>query len=232
MTNAVYGQGLVLKRGQYTIAEVTDISGPSMTLKTLDVTSHSSTGGYSEFIAGLKDAGDLVVKGNFYAGDTNGQIGLRDDFNNNTVRDYTLQLASATGAAWTFSGFITKFETQNPLDKEVTFAATIKISGQPTLNLTYSSNLSGLTISSGSLTPAFAAAKYDYADLASANFTVTATGSGVINLYVNNIFTQLLTTGVPSGTISIASGEFKKIQVVVQETGKVPVTYTMNVARA
>jgi len=235
MSNAVFGMGLVLKRGVYPIAEITEVTGPSSTLKTIDVTSHASTGGYSEFIPGLKDGGDVGIKGNFIAGDTNGQLGLQSDFNSNTINTYTITLAPSTGAAWTFSGYVTKFETSNPMDKEVSFACTIKITGLPTLVVTASTALTGLAISSGTITPATAgnlSTIFDYSDIvAAATATVTATGTGTMSLYVDGVYIQALVTATPSGAITFASPSYHKISVITQDTGKKPVTYTINAAR-
>ena len=46
------------------IGNLTNISGPGITADTIDVTSHDSTGGYRQFIAGLIDGGEISLEGN------------------------------------------------------------------------------------------------------------------------------------------------------------------------
>jgi hypothetical protein len=42
------------------LAQVKDISGPSMSRDTIDVTNHQSPSGFAEFLAGLADGGEVT----------------------------------------------------------------------------------------------------------------------------------------------------------------------------
>lgn len=87
-----------------------------------------------------------------------------------------------------------------------------------------SAGLTGLVVTGtgGTLTPAFSASNRNYAftGLTGTSFTVTATAeSHNIKLYVDDNFTQNLTSGVASSAIQMAAGT-KKIKIVANEAGK------------
>ena len=227
-SNAQLGFGLTLTRAGNAIAEITDISGPSTSLKTVDVTNHGSANMYSEYIPGFKDGGDVTIMGNFYAGDTTGQVGLQTDFEARTLQSFVLTMASTSGAAWSFSAFVSKFEITNPLAKQMEFKATLKISGKPSLTLTYSTNLSNLTISAGTLVPAFSASQYNYIATESGNITVTPTNASAALITVNG---TTVVSGAASGTITLTGSAVTWIYVVTQDTGKVPRVYTIMCGR-
>ena len=71
-----------------TIAGVRDISGPSLELGTEDVTNHSSTSGYRQFVATVLGAGEVTFDLNFDPDEAQHGVpsGLIDD-----MRDKTLQ---------------------------------------------------------------------------------------------------------------------------------------------
>ena len=54
--------GISLENDGVAVAQVTSISGPSLSADTIDITNHASTDGYREFVQGLKDAGHLFEK--------------------------------------------------------------------------------------------------------------------------------------------------------------------------
>jgi predicted secreted protein len=69
MSLAVAGVGTKFQRwsgsAYVSLAEVTSITGPTMTRDFIDVTSLDSTGGYREFITGFRDAGTISLNMNF-----------------------------------------------------------------------------------------------------------------------------------------------------------------------
>lgn len=141
MTSATSAFGTLLKIGDggspesfATIAEVKDISGPSMELATEDVTSHSSTNGWREFIATLLDAGEVSFDINFVPTATTHSYsaGLLKDYANKTKRNFQI-VFSGGSPTWTFSAFVTGFEPSMPVEGANTASITLKITGQPTL---------------------------------------------------------------------------------------------------
>ncbi|MFZ4773933.1 MAG: phage tail tube protein [Terrimicrobiaceae bacterium] len=116
-----------------TIAEVQKIGGPKLKLDTKEVTSHSSTGGWREFIATLLDAGEVSFDGNFIPTNaTQSQSsGVLKDMKNRTKRNFQLILPDTT--TWTFAAFVTGFEISAQFDDVLSFSASLKITGAPTL---------------------------------------------------------------------------------------------------
>lgn len=134
-SNAISGVGTLFRRWSGTawdnIAEVNNISGPSMSRETIDVTSLDSTGGYREFIAGFRDAGTITMSLNFTREtlDT-----FQADFESDVVQNYEIVLPDSDTTTLEFEGLVTEIPLTIPPDDKVTIDATIKITGQPTIN--------------------------------------------------------------------------------------------------
>lgn len=213
------------------IAELTSIGGLKLSADTIDITSLDSTGGYRQFIGGFKDGGEIALKGWFNPGDL-GQNAVYTAFINGTTDSYTILFPSALGASWVFSGVITAFETSADLQDAVTFDATIKVSGQPTLATTASANLTALaaTGTAGSLSPAFAAGTYSYSySFTGTSLTVTPTLSGAtFNIFVDGVLVQSgLASGTASSTITFSAVGTKMIDIIYNETGKAQKMYSI-----
>lgn len=91
--------------------------------------------------------------------------------------------------------------------------------------VTASGGLTGLALTGtgGTLSPAFGAATryYTFGGLTAASFTITATAANhTIQVYVNDVLTQTLTSGVASAAIAMAAVGTKKIRIVASEAGK------------
>lgn len=118
------------------VAGLTSIGGLELSADTIDVTTLDSDGGYREFIAGFKDAGEVSLEGYFDPGEGNGQKELYDLFQSGAVEDFTIAFPDSTKAKWQFKGVVTGFSTSADLEDPLAFSATIKVSGQPTLTVT------------------------------------------------------------------------------------------------
>lgn len=112
------------------IAELTSITGLEVTADEIDVTSHDSTGGFREYVGGLRDAGSVSLEGNFI-GDAS-QEALLTLLKSGEVAAMTIVFPDSAGT-WTFEGFVTAFSTDAPMEDKVSFSATIKVTGVPTL---------------------------------------------------------------------------------------------------
>lgn len=131
-TAATAAFGTILTRNAHPIAELNNIGDIELSQEFIDVTTHDSTGGYREFIAAkIREAGEVVVEGNFLATDTNGQIGLKSDLEAGTVQNFVITFPD--GTTWTFTAVVSKFSISSPLEKQMGFSATLKIAGKPTL---------------------------------------------------------------------------------------------------
>lgn len=80
-----------------------------------------------------------------------------------------------------------------------------------------------MTGTGGTLSPTFSANNryYTYSGLTGASCTVTATAADhIIQLYVDDVFIQKLTSGAASSAISMGSSGSKKLKIVAAEVGK------------
>lgn len=145
-TAAIAARGAMLKRGDgggtevfAEIAEVTNISGPSLKQDTVDVTSHQSAGGWREHVATLKDGGEISLELNFVpTNDTQDfTVGLGLDMKNQTKRNFQLVFPDATLEAsrtkWSFSAFVSAFSVSAPHDGKLGGSVSLKVTGAPTL---------------------------------------------------------------------------------------------------
>ena len=235
-TEAKWAQGTILARNGTTIAQVKTIGDLELTQATLDATHLESDDDFEEFVGGKLSTGDLPITGDFKPGDTNGQIGLHTDLLAHTLQSFVLTLPTALATSWTFSALVTSFKTTGvSVDGIVGFAATLKISGKPTLGITASTGLTTpfFAISeSAVVTPDEASAVYEYVGTVLTgvtSVTVTPTAAaGVIKVNGNTV-----ATGVASSAITLgAAGSVTEITITVTETNKTTKTYTIWLARA
>jgi hypothetical protein len=136
------GFGTLLKVGDggateafTTIGSVMDISGPSLGVDTAEVTNHSSTAAYEEFVATVVRTGDVTFTVNFdpaLATHAYGS-GLLEDMENKTKRNYQLVFPDTAATTWAFAAFVTGFSPSAPVAGALTADVSLKITGQPTL---------------------------------------------------------------------------------------------------
>lgn len=212
-----------------TIVELTEINGMSLTADTIDVTNLSSPGGFREFILGMKDSGEVSISGWFNPQDTNGQIAIYNAYLTSVISSFSI-LFSSSIASWTFNGVITNFETSVSMEDAVTFSATIKVSGQPTLGLTTSAGLSALSLTGvgGTLAPSFSANNrtYSFSGVTATSATVTATAAlHTIQLFVDGTLFQTLTSGSASNAITLSAIGGRRLTIVAFEANKTQVVY-------
>ena len=130
------GFGTLLKLGGTTVAGVQNISGPSLTLETIDVTNHSSTSAWREFVGGLKDGGEVtfdLVFDPVAATHKNASGGLLNLLTTRASGSFSLTFPDSGLTVWSFTAFVTNFEPGEPVDGALMASATLKISGVPTL---------------------------------------------------------------------------------------------------
>ena len=103
--------------------------GLSIDVEAVDITTMSSTGGWRQFVAGIKDGGEITCEV------------LYDEAQIDTIEG-NLGAASAAftitfpdGSAWTGNAFITNFSTDNPMDDAISCSITLKIDGAPVFTI-------------------------------------------------------------------------------------------------
>lgn len=135
MSNAIGAINTLLKADGTLIAEVRSINGLSLSVKKVDVTSHSSSEPWSEAQATLLDAGDLSFEINYIPSNPthNNTSGLLSFLTSRATKAWTLTFPDSGASSWGFDGFISKFEMQAPVDNVLTAKITITATGKPTL---------------------------------------------------------------------------------------------------
>lgn len=111
------------------ISEIVTIGGPTFSRETIDATTLDTTGGYREFITGLRDAGEITMTLNF--AQSTYQT-FKDDFEDDTAQNYEIVLPDADVTSFEFEGLVTACPITIP-EAAVQFDVTIKISGQVTM---------------------------------------------------------------------------------------------------
>jgi predicted secreted protein len=240
-----WAYGTVLTVAGNPIAELSDIGWTGEKADTIDVTTHDSANGFKEFIGALRDGGELTIKGNWYPGDTNGQMILNTHFLVHTVGAYVLTFPAAMAATMTCSAFVTAWDP-NPgaVAGKVDFTATMKITGKPTIGVTLSAGanpLAGIEENAGAallFDPTFAIGTFAYGTLVNTastwiKLTVTAAAHTItITTPDLNSLSQNVASGVQSAAITLGAADtLTRVVVTVQEVNKVAKTYTFWVSR-
>ncbi len=126
------GYGTVLEIASTPVAELTNISGPGISVDTIDVTTHDSADAFREFVAGLIDGGEISMEGNLT--DTTASDLIMNAIIARAEVAFTVVLpASAGNMTWGGQAIVTGFETSAPHDGKLGFSASMKVTGQPTL---------------------------------------------------------------------------------------------------
>ena len=119
-----------------TVAEVTNISGPGLSLEAVDVTSHGSAGAFREKVGGLLDGGEITLDINFVpTGATHKKAvgGLLYNMTQRTVNNYQLQFPDVGATKWIFPALVTGFTPENPVEGKLGASVTLTVAGEPTL---------------------------------------------------------------------------------------------------
>jgi predicted secreted protein len=143
-TKARIGLGIHLSRGDgavpevFTpIAELIDLTTPSMVRDQVEATHTDSPDGFREYIPGLKDGGEFSATVNFIPSDPtqgNNTGGALNDFiNETTARNWRITFPGTPAVTWTFKATITGYEVTAPLDDRMTLQLTFKVAGAPTV---------------------------------------------------------------------------------------------------
>ena len=131
--------GTALYKGTNTgpvYAQVTNISGPGLSLDTVDVTSHDSTSAWEEVVATILRSGEItmdIVYDPANATHKYAANGLLYDMVSRTAITLTLIFPDTATTEWTFSGYVTAFEPSAPVDGALTASVTIKPTGVVTI---------------------------------------------------------------------------------------------------
>lgn len=119
------------------VGALSSISGIDASADEVEVTDMGNTDGYREYLPGFKDGGEVSV-GGYMDGEDEGQARLYELMESGDVVDCKIQFPAKIGKTWSFKAGVTKFTTSADVDDAITFEATLKVSGKPTLAATTS----------------------------------------------------------------------------------------------
>lgn len=237
MSNATFGHGGVVAWNSHTIGEVDTIGGVKVKADTIEATTHQSTDNFKEYILGLLDMDEVTIEGNYYAGDTDGQIAFLTDLYARTGRTVTITYPTVTGTAWSITALPTGFSTEPPINDKVRFTISFKPTGKPTMSIAAVTGMSAIGFSNDVLMmPTFAIGTYSYAVTITNGQTSTvitpvdATSGEVITITGPDGTSQTVATGVASSAITIAADALNVITIVISKTGYASKTYTFRCA--
>lgn len=119
------------------VAFVSNISISGYAVDTVEVTTHDSENGFKEFIAGLSDGGEVSFDvvfdpSNSTHNETTG--GLKAIMDAKTVKNWKVEFPMSPVKTWAFSGLMTSFELEAPLDDALAGSVSIKVTGKPVLS--------------------------------------------------------------------------------------------------
>lgn len=112
-----------------TIADVTNIDVLDVDVDTHDVSSHSSPSQWREFVAGMKDGGELSMEINYdpaLHGTIWAEVGAAS-------KSHRITLPDAGAAVVDFDAIVTGFTAQAPYDDKLSATVTLKVTGAVTV---------------------------------------------------------------------------------------------------
>ena len=136
MSSKYAAYGCALKKGGTAYAGVTNISGPGLSLDTVEVTSHDSTAAWEEFVATILRSGEIALDIVYDPADATHKYaagGLIYDLVQRTAIALTLVFSDGGSTTWSFNAFVTGFTPGAEVADALTASVTLKITGQPTL---------------------------------------------------------------------------------------------------
>lgn len=135
MTSGVAAKGTQLEWNAEPLVELTSITGPGESMDPIDLTSHDSDSAFREFVAGLRDGGEISFEGNFIKGNAAGQIAAHTDFQAGQVRAWIIKHPGWVAGVPQISGngYLTAFSIDYPFDGKISVSGTIKVTGKPVL---------------------------------------------------------------------------------------------------
>lgn len=117
------------------VGALSSVGGIDASANEVEVTDMGNTDGYREYLPGFKDGGEVSLSG-YMDGEDAGQARLYELMESGDVVDCKIQFPAKIGKTWSFKAGVTKFTTSADVDDAITFEATLKVSGKPTLAAT------------------------------------------------------------------------------------------------
>ena len=121
----------------YPIGEVLNVTPPTRTMGTIDVSNHGTTDYFREFLPGMIDPGTVTFTANYvssssWASDLVTSIMADRAKINWKVELSTGEAATSSQNLWYGNGFITNYQLITANDQAVTYSLSIKVTAKPT----------------------------------------------------------------------------------------------------
>jgi len=111
------------------LIEVFDVTPPNQQTDEIEVTHYKSVGGYREFIAGLRDGGEVTIQLNWVPGNPT-DILLRDLHTSGALHMHRITFPNASTIS--YPGWIKGLERSSPYDDRQTMTVTVRVAGNST----------------------------------------------------------------------------------------------------
>ena len=115
------------------VAQVIDVSPPGQSGNSIQATTHDSVGNHHEFIAGLRDGGEVPLSIAYDPEDTASHAKLEELFDSGEVVTWRVVFPTANNPHLQFDGFVNNFGGATPQDDVITADCGIKVTGKPVL---------------------------------------------------------------------------------------------------
>lgn len=128
--------GIALKKAGTEYANVKSISGPGLSVDTVDVTTHDQATAWEEHVATILRSGEIsmdLVYDPAHATHKYAAGGLLYDLVQRVSIEFTLVFPDAGTTTWTFNALVTGFEPTGEVGSDLTATVKFKLTGAPTL---------------------------------------------------------------------------------------------------
>lgn len=116
------------------LLEVFKLGGPAMKADMKEVSNMASPNTYKEFIAALREGGDITFEGNYIPKElTLSQQNVRVDFEGGVLSTWCLALPVAGTGIWQFQAMVMSLSPVIPLDDRIVVSGVLRITGKPIL---------------------------------------------------------------------------------------------------
>ena len=111
------------------VVEIKDISGPGESLDTVDATTHTSPDANREFLAGLKDGGEVSFAVAYDPEDATGQAFLKAALRGRDKNTFRIVSNTDNNAYRQFAAYVTQFEPKDPVEGIIEADFSLKVTG-------------------------------------------------------------------------------------------------------
>ena len=108
------------------VSQLVNIGEVGVERSLIDVTNLAST--IREYKGAIPDGAEIDLDFQYDSDDVE-QTGLKTDLDNNTVRNFRINIQDSPVAVFSFAGLVTSWKVANPIDNVVPLTVRVKITG-------------------------------------------------------------------------------------------------------